>query len=267
MDSLNYFDSGTLKRGYGYVNNGHVGELSCSPNTSLLSEVRNRIGDFYQQSIKSTLRGSVDRECSDALGKNSKHVTVALIVRGERNPSNMSHQIQTRIAQASKPTTDGPRRYTKVGGVCPDDHPPKIKERLLYVLERDRGALSVSLWKGRMNATGTGMNATMMRYDARQDLRSSIPQYIRPIDLTLVSELAQAKLINGQCSYQSYSDIPEVLRKPSGAGADLIDTRYKIQVDLVSGKPSCRHRQGACRRRGSSDRKLLPAKSCVSGPK
>ena len=241
MDFLKYFDGGILKRAYCHVTKGQVGELSGSPNTSLLSKVRNRIGDYCQQNIKSTLPGSVDRGCSYALGKNCKHVTVALIVRGERNPSNMSHQIQTRIAQAGKLTTDEPQRYTKVGGVCPDDYPPKIKERLLYILECDRGALSVSLWKGRRNAAGTGLNVTVMRYDVRQILRSSIPQLTRPIDPTFDSELARAKLINGPFSCQSYSDIPEVLRKPSGAGADLIaracktvrcfadiNTRYKL---------------------------------------
>ena len=228
MDFQKHFDSRTLERAHDYVSKRYVGELVGSPQNRLLSEVRNRSGVVYQQRIKITPGGAIDGDCSCPVGYNCKHVAAALITwagRGTRilpSTPQIPHQMQTWIARTNELAINGDKQNFRSDEERPEGYPPKTKERLLYVLERSSGALSVSIWKGRINAQGTGLNASMQRYNILQNLRSSIPKFIRPVDLTLVSELAQAKLIVGQYSYGSYTDIPEVLRRPPAVGADLI---------------------------------------------
>lgn len=142
--------------------------------------------------------------------------------------------MQTWIARTNELALDGNQKNARSDEERPEDYPPKTKERLLYVLEPSGGALSVSIWKGRVNAQGTGLNVSMQRYNILQNLRSSIPKFIRPIDLVLVSELAQAKLIVGQYSYGSYTDIPEVLRRPPTVGTDLISRICKTERCFAS---------------------------------
>jgi len=166
--------------------------------------------------------GKIDGDCSCPVGYNCKHVAAALITWAGRETPQIPHQIQTWIARTNELAIYGDKQNSRSDEERPEDYPPKTKERLLYVLERSSGALSVSIWKGRINTQGTGLNASMQRYNILQNLRSSIPKFIRPVDLILVSELAQAKLIVGQYSYGSYTDIPEVLRRPPAVGADLI---------------------------------------------
>ena len=241
MDYQKYFDDWALKRAYEYVNSGFVGELIGDTRTGLLSEVRNRYGDFYQQRIRILPSGAVYGDCTCAVGHNCKHVAAALIWYHHRDTSRVPDQVRTWISRTSKLSTVVPQQNNIVDEGRTEDYSPKIKERLLYVLERNDGALSVSLWKGRTSAGGTELNAKMIRFNALQSLRTTIPKFIRPIDLTLVSELAQAKLITGQYSYGRYPELPEVLQRQSVVGADLIaqicntgrcfgsnDTRYKL---------------------------------------
>ncbi|WP_159436589.1 DEAD/DEAH box helicase [Pseudovibrio sp. Tun.PSC04-5.I4] len=217
------------------MNKGYVGELIGSPQNNLLSEVRNESGVVYRQRIQAASGDTIDGDCTCPVAYNCKHVAAALISWAGMNGSvlrdkpQISHRMLTWIARTNELALDGDQTNAKSDEERPEDYPPKTKERLLYVLERSGGGLSVSIWKGRVNAQGTGLNVSMQRYNILQNLRSSIPKFIRPIDLVLVSELAQAKLIVGQYSYGSYTDIPEVLRHSPTVGTDLIERICKTE--------------------------------------
>ncbi|WP_419737615.1 SNF2-related protein [Ruegeria sp.] len=246
MDFQKQFDSRTLERAYDYVNKGYVGGLTGRPKNGLLSEVRNRSETVYHQRIKITPWGAIDGHCSCPVGYNCKHVAAALIAWLEPSKDvlpvtpRISPRIQTWIARSNELTTDGDPKNSRPDGERPEDYPPKTRERLLYVLERSSGELTVSIWKGRVNTKGTGLNVSMKRYNVLQNLRSAIAKFIRPIDLILVSELARAKLIDGQYSYGSYTDIPEVLRRPPAVGADLIARICKTERCFASNDTRCK---------------------------
>ena len=222
MDFWKNFDGVTLRLAHDYIKMGFVGKLIGDPNNCLLSEFRSRYGEYYQQRSKILPGGVVEGDCSCSEGYNCRHVAAALIAWDERSKSQIPREIRSWLTQTNILGVGGPEQNNKLDEVRSEDYPPKIRARLLYVLERNKGALTVSLWKGQMNAKDSVLQAKMTRYNALQNFRSSIPNFIRPIDLKLVSELAQAKLIDGQNRFQSYTDIPEVLRWTSTSGADLI---------------------------------------------
>ncbi|NKB53666.1 MAG: hypothetical protein GKR97_15855 [Rhizobiaceae bacterium] len=246
MDFLKQFDSRTLEKAYDYVNKSYVGELIGAPQNGLFSEVRNGFGVTYHQRIKIAPGGVIDGDCSCPVGHNCKHVAAALIAWAGRGkgvlPSTpqASHRVQTWIARTNDLTLSGDHENSGADEERPEDYPQKVKGRLFYVLERNNGALSVSTWKGRIKAQGTKLNVSMQRYNILQNLRSSIPKFIRPIDLILVSELAQAKLIVGQYRYGGYTDIPEVLRRPPSAGADMIARICKTERCFASNDTRCK---------------------------
>ena len=80
----------------------------------------------------------------------------------------------------------------------------------------------------------------MQRYNILRNLRGVIPKFIRPVDLTLASELAEAKLIADQYSYMEYSDIPDALRRVRAVGTDLIAQICKTGRCFSSNDTKCK---------------------------
>lgn len=94
----------------------------------------------------------------------------------------------------------------------PEDYPDNVTDRLLYVLAPHGPKVKVDIYKGRINAAGTALNKAIRRYEALHALRSAAPaKFIRPIDLELLSALAQARLWETHYSY----GLPELFR-PKG---------------------------------------------------
>lgn len=232
MELLDDFDTKTLERAFDYVRSGHVKQLTGDPANVLVATVHNGRGTHYQQRIQLTRGGAIEAACTCPVGSNCKHAAAALIVwmaQGARGPSQQSWQrplsrgVQTWLERATEllAQSNGPAEHSEEQRS--PDYPEKIKERLLYVLDLQLDGLKVSIWKGRVNAQGTGLNAGMQRYHILQNLRTSVPKFIRPVDLELVGELAEARLIYGQYSYGMYSDVPEVLRRGPKVDAQLIE--------------------------------------------
>lgn len=200
-----YFDVGTLQRGRDYARRGLVTALEPLPDGSIRGRVMNGRGESYQQRI--TLSNSfVDGICSCPVGHNCKHVVAVLMKWAEHDNSSphLAAPVRgwlTRVKQ--QPTALQPAEAR------PEDYPDKVKERLLYVLIPNEPKVRIDIYKGRINAAGTGLNKAIRRYDALHALRSNaVAKFIRPSDLALLSELAQTRLWQTHYSYS----LPEEFR-------------------------------------------------------
>ena len=206
-----HFDGTTLQRGRDYARRGLVVSVEAGVDGPLRSTVSNGSGKTYQQRI---ILGHdrVDGICSCPVGRNCKHVAAALVFQDEqkkRHPG-LAAPVQdwlSRVKQSAA-TTQLPDART-------DAYPDRLKDRLLYVLLPHGPQVRVDIHKGRINAAGTGLNASIRRYDAAHVLRGSAPaKFIRPVDLELLSALAQARLWDTHDSYR----LPDLLR-PKGQHA------------------------------------------------
>ena len=159
---------------------------------------------------------------------NCKHVAAALfaLASGEARPPapavpTLSGPVQSwlRRARTLRETSAPPDPLLEPR---PDDYPAAIKDRLCYVLDTLQPGLRIDLYKGRVNAQGTGLTKVMRRYDLLYRLRSdgSGSGFLRPVDLNLVGQLARARLLTGQPTY-GY-DLPEALQSRTTAGAALM---------------------------------------------
>lgn len=200
-----YFDVGTLQRGRDYARRGLVTALEPLPDGSIRGRVMNGRGESYQQRI--TLSNSfVDGICSCPVGHNCKHVVAVLMKWAEHDNSSphLAAPVRgwlTRVKQ--QPTALQPAEAR------PEDYPDKVKERLLYVLIPNEPKVRIDIYKGRINAAGTGLNKAIRRYDALHALRSNaVAKFFRPSDLALLSELAQTRLWQTHYSYS----LPEEFR-------------------------------------------------------
>ncbi len=226
MDWFDSFDDRSLARGMDYARKGYARNLIGDPHKRLLAEVSNGRGDFYTQEIEISPRGGVEGMCSCPVGYNCKHVAAALFTwfrdqaskppKQPANQSQVSREVQLWLARAAE-VAEPPKPEER-----PEDYPAKVKERLLYLLETPQGAVKISVWKGRINAKGTALNKTMQRYNVLQNLRNTVAKFIRPVDLDLLSQLAEAKLINDHYSYYGGSSVPDALQRAPSFGADLI---------------------------------------------
>ncbi|WP_299821471.1 DEAD/DEAH box helicase [uncultured Jannaschia sp.] len=207
----NHFDDATFLRGRDYAQRGHVVSVEPLEDGALRGRVSNGRGDSYQQRI--TLSPSlVNGICSCPVGHNCKHVVAALVIWAERQNERqgLAAPVQSWLARVKdcKPTTQQPEPR-------PEDYPTNAKDRLLYVLTPHGPQVKIDIFKGRINAAGTGLNKSIRRYDALHALRSTAPaKFIRPVDLELLSALAQARLWEASYSY----GLPDLLR-PKGADA------------------------------------------------
>lgn len=227
MHLRDHFDAGTLQRGRDYARRGLVSAMETLSDNTLKARVSNGRGDSYQQRI-SIGNGFVDGICSCPVGHNCKHIVAVLIkweATSQAAPSPVSRDTQsypaaqnhtarqltvpvrgwlTRVQQHATPSIHPETR--------PEAYPDTIKDRLLFVLNPEDEKLQIDICKGRMNAAGTSLNQSIKRYDILNAMRSgTAAQFIRPIDLELLPDLAQTRL--WQLPYH-YS-LPEEL-KPVG---------------------------------------------------
>ena len=206
-----HFDRTTLERGRDYAQSGLVSSVEALTDGMLRGRVSNGRGSSYQQQI-ALGRGRVDGVCSCPVGKNCKHIAAVLMIWAER---------QVRRPALAAPLVGWLERVrersatTQPPDPSPEGYPDNVKDRLLYVLAQLGPQVKIEVCKGRINAAGTTLNMGIRRYDALQALRAAAPaKFIRPLDVDLLSALAQARLWDGHYSY----GLPDLLR-PKGQDA------------------------------------------------
>lgn len=239
-----YFDVGTLQRGQDYAHRGLVATVELLPDGSIRGRVLNGRGESYQQRI--TLSNSfVDGICSCPVGHNCKHVVAVLMTSAERDISSpqLAAPVRgwlTRVKQ--QPTALVPPEAR------PEDYPDKVKERLLYVLIPNEPKVRIDIYKGRINAAGTGLNKAIRRYDALHALRSNaVAKFIRPTDLELLSALAQTRLWQTHYSYSlpdafrpMGQDVLALMRRLCDTGRFLHDNAPDAQLTWAEAHPKAR---------------------------
>lgn len=210
-----YFNSATLQRGRDYARRGHVIEVRTGAGGVLRAQVSNGRGGVYEQQIELE-QDWVDSYCSCPVGHNCKHVVAALIVwqeRGNARPG-LAYPVQSWLARVRETVVEPHIEATR-----PEGYPEAIKDRLLFVLKPDEPRLKIDIYKGRINAAGTGFNKSIRRYDAMHLLRSADPaKFIRPVDLDLLSVLAQTRIWE---AYHAYG-LPDQLRPNGGDAVALV---------------------------------------------
>jgi len=207
-----HFDTLTLQRARDYMLRGLVVSVEPLLDGEIEGRVSNGRGKRYTQHI-SVRKGMVDGNCSCPVGYNCKHVAAVLMswaAQQHERPGALAGPVQDWLSQV----TENAGRV-QPPNQRPDDYPNNVNDRLLYVLVPHGTDLRVDIHKGRINAAGTGLNKAIRRYDAAQSMRSSGPaQFIRPVDLELLSALAQSRLWDAGYGY----GLPDLLR-PRGAQA------------------------------------------------
>ncbi|MFY8147493.1 MAG: SWIM zinc finger family protein, partial [Rhodobacter sp.] len=184
---------------------GLVASVELRTDGTLLGRVKNGRGQSYRQRIVLTHR-SVEGECSCPAGYNCKHVAAAVMAWSKRDKGRpeLAAAVQgwlTRVKDSARAVAAAEPR--------PQDYPKSVKDRLLYVLVPDDPAVRIEVFKGHLNAAGTGLTRSVRQFDALHALRSTEPpQFIRPVDLELLGSLAQARLWNTHLNY----GLPEMFR-------------------------------------------------------
>ncbi|MGI3213036.1 SNF2-related protein [Roseovarius tibetensis] len=239
-----HFDGATLQRGRDYARRGLVVSVEPLANGALRARVSNGRGESYQQRI-TVMRGLIDGSCSCPVGYNCKHVVAALVTRADQQTGQpgLPAPVQgwlTRVRQSAS--------TAQVPEARPEDYPPAVKDRLLYVLLPHGPQLKVDLFKGRINAAGDALNKAIRRYDAGHVLRGSIPaKFIRPVDLELLSALAQARLWEASYSHGLPSfmrpkgdDAVALIRRLCDTGRFLHDNAPDAQLTWCDARPEPR---------------------------
>jgi len=239
-----HFDGPTLERGHDYVRRGLVVSVEPLLDGAITGRVSNGSGQVYRQRI--TLdRGRVDGICSCPVGHNCKHVVAMLMAWAaqQRERPGLAAPVNSWLSRV---------RESAVARQLPEarseDYPDSVKERLLYVLEPNGPQVKIDVCKGRINAAGTALNKSIRRYDALHALRSSAPaKFLRPVDLELLSTLAQAGLWETHHSYglpvmfrPRGNDAIALLRRLCDTGRFLHDNAPDAQLTWSDARPEAR---------------------------
>lgn len=241
MHLRDHFDAGTLQRGQDYARRGLVRSVETLADNTLRARVSNGRGESYQQRI-SIGNSFVDGICSCPVGHNCKHIVAVLIkwaATSQAAPSPVSRDTQsyaaaqnhtarqltvpvrgwlTRVQQHATPSIHPETR--------PEAYPDTIKDRLLFVLNPEDEKLQIDIYKGRMNAAGTSLNQSIKRYDILNAMRSgTAAQFIRPIDLELLPDLAQTELWPLPYSHRLPEELKPVARDVAGTDPPLVRDR------------------------------------------
>lgn len=212
-----HFDTTTLERGRDYARRGLVVSVDGLADSSLKATVSNGRGKIYQQRI-TVGHGLLYGICSCPVGQNCKHVAAALMIwaaQEDRKPG-LAAPLRGWLerVKGTSASKQAPERRSEV-------YPDNVKERLLYVLVPHGAQAKIDIYKGRVNTSGTGLNKSIRRYDAVHALRSAAPAtFIRPVDLELLSALAQARLWDTHHSH----GLPDLFR-PRGDDAVVMIRR------------------------------------------
>lgn len=210
---IDHFDTTTVQRGRDYARRGLVVSVDALGDGALASQVSNGRGTTYRQRI-SLGDGWLDGDCSCPVGHNCKHVAAVMMTCTAKQHARpgLAAPVQgwlSRIKDSATTTHDPETR--------PEVYPENVKDRLLYVLAPHVGQVRIDICKGRINAAGTALNKSIRRYDAAHALRSTgTAKFIRPVDIDLLSALAQARLWDTGYGY-GYG-LPDLLR-PKGQDA------------------------------------------------
>ena len=183
-----HFDTLTLQRARDYMLRGLVVSVEPLLNGEIEGLVSNGRGKRYKQHI-SVRKGMVDGYCSCPVSHNCKHVAAALMSWAvqQKEPPGLRAPLRGWLNQLKESATNEEPPKQR-----PDDYPENVKDRLLYVLIPYGTDLRVDIYKGRSNAAWTALNKAIRRYYAVHAMRSTAPaKFIRPIDLELLSALAQ----------------------------------------------------------------------------
>ena len=206
-----HFDAAALQRGRDYARQGLVVSVDALSDSALVAQVSNGRGTTYQQRI--TLDGAwLDGQCSCPVGHNCKHVAAVMVTWAAKGDAraDLAAPVQGWLQRVKERASSSQPPETR-----PEGYPDKVKDRLLYVLSPHGPQVRIDICKGRINAAGTGLNKSIRRYDAAHALRSTAPaKFIRPVDLELLSALAQARLWDAGYGY----GLPDLLR-PRGQDA------------------------------------------------
>ena len=193
-----HFDATTLDRGRDYARRGLVVSVDGLADSTLKAEVSNGRGKTYQQRI-TVGHGLLYGICSCPVGHNCKHVTAALVIwaaQEDRQPG-LAAPLRGWLERVRKSSPSVQALEQR-----PEGYPDNVKDRLLYVLVPHGAQAKIDIYKGRVNASGTALNKSIRRYDAVHALRSAAPaKFIRPVDVELLSALAQARLWDTHHSY------------------------------------------------------------------
>lgn len=221
------FDRTAVERAYDYVAKGYVLSVEAAGDGLLQAVVRNASGARYTQTIK--VNGTFARGgCTCPVGANCKHVAAALIEweRRGRPGDKVRTEVTRWLSQIDTFRLDTPSPDAR-----PEDYPPSVKDRLLYVLSHYPPELSITPYKGHINSAGTAFNKSIRRYDVLQALRSTAPaQFLRPVDLDILSELSRAQIWETPGNYllpavirNRHVDIASILRRLAATGRFLLE--------------------------------------------
>lgn len=232
-----------MERGRDYVRLGLVVSVEPLLDGAIKGRVSNGRGKSYQQRI--TLRRAlVDGICSCPVGYNCKHVAAVLMVWAERQNerSSLAAPVQGWLSRVREST---PAR--QLPEERPEEYPNNVKDRLLYVLTPHGAQVKIDTCKGRINASGTALNQSIRRYDAANALRGAPAKFIRPVDLELLSALAQARMWQTHHSYAltelfrpKGDDAIALLRRLGETGRFLHDTAPDAQLAWSNDRPEPR---------------------------
>ena len=239
-----HFDAATLQRGLDYARRGNVVSVEALQGAVLRARVSNGRGQSYQQRI--TLgNGRVEGVCSCPVGYNCKHVVAALVswAANEGRRPGLAAPVQGWLSRVREcvPTS-------QVSQDRSETYPNNVKERLLYLLVPSGTQVKIDIYKGRINTAGTGLNKSIRRYDALRALQSAAPaNFLRPVDLELLTTLAQARLWDVSYGYglpfplqPKASEAIALMRRLCDTGRFLHDTAPEAHLTWSDECPEAR---------------------------
>ncbi len=239
-----HFDTTTLERARDYVLRDLVVSVEPLLDGAIKGRVSNGRGKRYQQRI-TLFGGLVDGDCSCPVGHNCKHVAAVMMSWAARQNDRpgLAATVQGWLSRVRESTQ--PRHLPEAR---PEDYPNNVKDRLLYVLTPHGAQVRIDICKGRINAAGSGFNKSIRRYDAAHALHSTNPaKFIRPVDLELLSALAQARLWDVGYGYglpgllrPKGKDAVALIRRLCDTGRFLHDTAPGAQLNWSDDRPTPR---------------------------
>jgi len=184
-------------RAAAYAKEGRVIKFSgAEAKRRLTAKVRGSGRSIYSQTI--ALKWSdygrlvnIEGDCSCPIGYNCKHVAAVLFaaepIFRKDDTSFTPARLTPPVSKPPLQTLSGPLRVWLETGPKPqtsgngNDYPPRVLDRVYYVLNRDHDNLVVQSYKVRLKKDGT-LGKGARRYDLANINSPMPPKFIRPID-------------------------------------------------------------------------------------